>query len=646
MLRRLSTAAILLLCSGVGHGRDPTTIMILDDTPPATAVLANGPVSVIDRETIGLSNAATPAEVLAGQAGIHLTDLYGDGTTTTVDLRGFGATAASNVLILVDGRRLNNSADIGAPALNRIPLAQIEGIEVTRGSAGVRHGNQAVGGVIRIVTRDLSLPSTYLEGGAGSYQARTARGAAAVPLGEKTFARLAADYRETDNYRDHNRLRNDLIDLTLEHRYASGRLTAAAGRARDHLQTPGSLFAEEAAADRRMSAAAYSDDFSDTETTTGRVGIRQALGGNWRLDADLNWRKEDREFLTSFRAFPGSEAQQDRRTWRFTPLLTGQLPVAGRSVAVAVGLDSERTDYRLDSQFGIQAMEQEVDGLFAEARAPLGHSIETLFGVRYTRVRNRIDNNGEGISLPDSITTATLGLDYRPLGEWALFLRADQNFRLAAVDEHTNIIFGQPVGLDNQRGVSYEAGTEWHRGADQWRLTAYRLDLTDEISFNADTFTNINLPRTRRYGATIEGRWRITPTLSADAQYTWTESEISDGPFRGNRVPLVAEHVARAGLEHRLSPRAAVLAEILHTGERVLGGDYDNAFAPLDGYTLCNVAFTYEFKGWRLRGRIDNLFNEKYDASGAVGLDEQFQAAPAFFPAPERRFSLALRYDI
>lgn len=645
MLRHLPVATFLVLCTGLGHGREPTTIMILDDTLPEKAPLAGGAVTVIDRQSIELGNAITVADVLAGQAGIQLTDLYGDGTTTTVDLRGFGATAPSNVLILVDGRRLNNSADIGAPALGQIPLEQVERIEIARGSAGVRHGNQAVGGVVNIVTRDPGLPSAYLEAGAGTHDTVIARGAATVPFADNAFARLAADYRETDNYRDHNRLRSDLVDFTLEHRFPESRVTAAVGHTQERLQTPGSLFADELEADRRMSAEVYQEDFSDTDTTTARLRVRHAPGDTWHLDADLNWREEDRRFLTSFRAFPGSEARQDRRTWRFAPKLGGQLSLGDRAVDIAVGVDIERTDYRLDSQFGIQSMDQAVDGLFAEADLRAGNSVETLLGLRYTRVRNHIDNGGEAISLPDTITTATLGIDYRPGSEWAMFLRADQNFRLAAVDEHTNVIFGQPVGLDNQRGISYEAGAEWGSGGNEWRLTAYLLDLTDEISFNADTFTNVNLPRTRRYGATVEGHWRMTPALSADAQYTWTHGRITAGPLEGHRIPLVAEHVARAGLTHRLSTRMVMVAEVLYTGNRILGGDYENTFAPLDGYTLINAALTWENRGWRLRGRLDNVFGEKYSASGAVGLDEQFQATPAFFPAPERRFSLTLRRD-
>ena len=49
-------------------------------------------------------------EIIAQVPGVQLTSLFGgvNGAQTTVDLRGFGATAASNTLILINGRRVND----------------------------------------------------------------------------------------------------------------------------------------------------------------------------------------------------------------------------------------------------------------------------------------------------------------------------------------------------------------------------------------------------------------------------------------------------------------------------------------------------------------------------------------------------------
>ena len=55
--------------------------------------------------------------------------------------------------VLIDGVRVN-SATTGTNALEHMPLAQIERIEVLRGPASSLYGADAIGGVIQIFTRD------------------------------------------------------------------------------------------------------------------------------------------------------------------------------------------------------------------------------------------------------------------------------------------------------------------------------------------------------------------------------------------------------------------------------------------------------------------------------------------------------------
>ncbi len=110
-------------------------------------------VSIIDAKEIATSNALTVAGLLSNLPGVVVKDLTSNSSKTRVDIRGFGEQAILNVLVLINGRRVNE-IDLSGVDWTQIPLDQIEKIEVLRGGFGsVLYGDNAVGGVINIITK-------------------------------------------------------------------------------------------------------------------------------------------------------------------------------------------------------------------------------------------------------------------------------------------------------------------------------------------------------------------------------------------------------------------------------------------------------------------------------------------------------------
>ena len=115
-----------------------------------------GNVSVIDREQIDRSGAASIPDLLRRESGLSVTNVTTNPAFVTVEARGFnnGGSAGSSVLVLVDGIRVNE-ADSGITDWALIDMDAVARVEVVRGSASALYGDNAVGAVINIITRCL-----------------------------------------------------------------------------------------------------------------------------------------------------------------------------------------------------------------------------------------------------------------------------------------------------------------------------------------------------------------------------------------------------------------------------------------------------------------------------------------------------------
>ena len=155
----------------------------------------------------------TVQDILAREPGVQITSLYGgvNGAQTAVDMRGFGATASNNTLILINGRRIND-LDLAGVDLSSIPRESIDHIEITRGNSGaVLYGDGAVGGVINVVLKNgVNLPpSGRVSASTGSF--RYAEGAAAMNTSSGPWAVSAyGNVIGSSGYRQNNVLNHQV----------------------------------------------------------------------------------------------------------------------------------------------------------------------------------------------------------------------------------------------------------------------------------------------------------------------------------------------------------------------------------------------------------------------------------------------------
>jgi iron complex outermembrane receptor protein len=174
------------------------------------------PNAVILKDDIEIeaSPAKSLGELFANELGIDWRT-YGDygGAAQEIRIRGMGA---SGTQVLVNGVTVN-SPSLGTADVGRIPLNNIERIEVVKGSGSLLYGSGAMGGTVNIITKrpkrhkmDLKVSAGY--GSQHTYLLSAEQGM--FVWGDLGYY-LTANRGETDGFRDNSDLTHNDVSLKM-----------------------------------------------------------------------------------------------------------------------------------------------------------------------------------------------------------------------------------------------------------------------------------------------------------------------------------------------------------------------------------------------------------------------------------------------
>ncbi|KFX67569.1 TonB-dependent receptor [Pseudomonas taeanensis MS-3] len=584
-------------------------------------------VAVITREEIETSAASNLVDVLRTQAGLQIRDTLGDGNRVAISLRGFGENAANNTLVLVDGRRLNNPSQQTAD-LNSVPLGNIERIEIIRGAGTVLYGDQAVGGVVNIITRQPSTNQAYIEAGRGSNDLEAYRGNFNQLLGAGFSLYGSGEAKHADGYRDNNNASYSNLFSRLRFDHGNGWALYEYQTIDDELRYPGSLSVAQSHDDRR--AAGTPHDFNDSKTQVHRLAVRQNLSSHW--DADLDVSQRDSDGIGALFATPFT---QGTRVDTISPRLTAHWDSAlGRSEWL-LGHDHTQSDYELSSIFGDTRSRQTLRDWYSQLSQPLGSQLTLTLGYRNSEAEDHnLTRNSSQTEREDS---SSLGLSWQANAQTRVFIKREDVLRFANIEDNAFTLPGVDF-LRPQTGESWEGGVEWQDSIQHYQISLYRLDLEDEILFDPVNFVTLNLDKTRRDGLLLEGRRQLSADLQLNGQYSFTDATYRAGAFKDNDVPGVARHTASLGLGYQLLAGLTSQLEANYIGPRYLSGDDDHSLPREGGYTLFNVGLSYEVQQFTGKLRVNNLTGKQYDSFA------NYFGSKSVYPAPEREVQLSVGY--
>ena len=590
----------------------PEAVITATRVPQDPALLPMG-VSVITAQEIRAAGVADASEAIRWLAGVVTRIDTTGGRNPTLDLRGFGETAASNLVIMVDGVR-QNEGDMAGASISWIPVDSIERIEIVRGSGAVLHGEGATAGMINIVTgKGMNEAGRSASLGLGTQSTRDGRVEVRTVSDAWRYQLYGAAYN-SDNHRDNFKVQER--NLLMRANWAEGDklFSAQMGVQSQQGGLPGGINVAEFQTNPRQSF--KPQDRGNTDTANLLLSAELPLQ-DWRVGMDWNHRQiESRGDYIVDDYISKSKTQADRlglRSWRSSPLWGAQ----GRFV---VGLDAERWAQEktlLGTGWGSNVkIAQSSDALYARQeldwQAP---GLKAFAGARRTQSYREATGDSKG-TLDAKNNSWELGVAQRVTTRSEVYLRVGTSFRLPNADEFS-CSFGCPPNtlnlLNPQTSRDHELGYRQRLHDAYWTVRYYRSDLRDEIGLGADQFTNMNYDPTRREGVELETKTQWTAAVRTGVQVAQRRSTFREGMYAGKKVPLAPDQSLTLNTTYQMSATQQWVLLTQWVATQKIAGDLDNTCAQsIPGYGVTHVRYNHQVEKWTLSAQVSNLSDHAY----------------------------------
>ncbi len=633
-------------------------------------------VSVITAENIEEAPAnSSLMDILSREANISLRSFTGTDKKGGIDIRGMGDTFSSNVLVLVDGVKLN-TIDQGGPDLSSIALAEIERIEIVRGASSVRYGDGAVGGVVNIITRQ---PAEGLHARVRTSRAsfNTIGAIAQLGYGGDSFGINAVfSDSNSDGYRENGELDRHDFKLDADWKPINSLRFFAGGKVhRDSYGLPGPVSAEafEHGSDAERRKSVTPNDGGDTDTDSVRAGFEYDTGRWGSLRVSGSWQHREDAYIIGFSELLSEEEQrslieQDTQGAEIGYRLP--LDVAQRYV-IDIGGELDNSNYtRFANGKNITDSSQRKTGgldhhgyFVALAFTPID---PLRINVGYRNDIAKLDQqelvyrrecagfgpppNFEEIDCQDVWNleagkdarnerwrneASEIGVVYTLQPGTTLYASHARSFRNPNLDD----LVLADSDLAPQAGKHWEAGIRYEKPhVVETSLGVYRMDIDDEIFYGKDPEAGLTVNRnsdepTRRDG--IEWELRIFPL---DTVSVWMNATLLKARFKetSSDVPLVPEHTANIGAQWQLGGFSLSVAG-RYVGSRADGNTTpDTTYPKLDSYHTLDSKIAYRWREWQVFAGVNNLTDGIYSASAYSN---------TYYPMPGRNWYAGLQFE-
>jgi vitamin B12 transporter len=593
-------------------------------------------VEVIHGEDLERKKIKTVIDGLRLAQGVFASSSGGPGTEATVKMRG---AFARHTLVLIDGV-IVNSPTTGSYDFSNLMTDNIDRIEILRGAQSMLYGSDAVGGVINIYTKKgtgTPTGSAFLE--YGSFASLREGGSVSGTKGLFDFSAMlsrwdtssfsAINYRRGAYERDgfHNWQGSGKLGITLP---KDGRLEFNLRWYNSDVNfdgfsntgDPADIFGARSTTRNLIVSGSYEQPITSwwnqklTLATANEQLISESGTAGYNVITGQTMTGSPSFIFspTSFQTFPTNlDTVNQRLEWQHNFQVMKEVLLTGgyqnrQASANTADFGSDSTNKRISSNAG-----------FAQAQVNLLDRLFVTGGVRYDSY------NTFGDATTYRVTAGYLlketGTKFR--GSYAT------GFKAPTLNDLFFQGFGNP-DLKPEKSQSMDLGIDQSFFQDRLQLNAgyFWNRFNNLIQFVFDPTVclppastqgacPINVAEAKSQGWELGFKFMIMEGLQLRGQYTYTLTRAYDNPTNplgeDKRLPRWPIDQASAGLTYQPIEPVRLTMDYRFVGPR--NNDLPNTPSQqLSSFNVVNASASYDVtKNWQVFGRVDNLFNARYE---------------------------------